>query len=189
MCWNDRYGPFEGAEAISTWRISLLRTHQQFDYNTIGDVVLHLRYTAFGSGGSLEKNAFASVDAWVKQSPDVSREYGKGANVFAIDLKNDYLSEWWRVASTGCMTLHHIDQRLPFWARRGRFTSENISLLITPEPSAPGDIKITIPGQADIHGAEDGKLGDYFKFTFPGKPVAEASTPWTMHIKSDRDGF
>ncbi|CAN5793682.1 hypothetical protein BH11BAC3_BH11BAC3_12890 [soil metagenome] len=45
---DERYLPFEGAGAISTWRLELgsdikLR---QFDYNTISDIILHLKYTA-----------------------------------------------------------------------------------------------------------------------------------------------
>jgi hypothetical protein len=42
---DDRYLPFEGAGAISTWRIDLPIDLPQFDVESISDVVLHLRYT------------------------------------------------------------------------------------------------------------------------------------------------
>jgi hypothetical protein len=42
---DDRYLPFEGAGAISTWRIELPVDLPQFDVGSISDVVLHLRYT------------------------------------------------------------------------------------------------------------------------------------------------
>ena len=43
---DGRYLPFEGAGAISTWQITLPTDVRQFDYQTIADVVLHLRLTA-----------------------------------------------------------------------------------------------------------------------------------------------
>ena len=42
---DDRYLPFEGAGAISTWRIELPIDLPQFDVTSISDLVLHLRYT------------------------------------------------------------------------------------------------------------------------------------------------
>ena len=43
---DERYLPFEGAGAISSWSITLPDDFRQFDYNTISDVILHVRYTA-----------------------------------------------------------------------------------------------------------------------------------------------
>jgi hypothetical protein len=42
---DDRYLPFEGAGAISTWRLELPIDLPQFDVESIADVVFHLRYT------------------------------------------------------------------------------------------------------------------------------------------------
>ena len=47
---DDRYLPFEGAGAISTWRLQLPSDLPQFDFESISDVVLHLRYTARPAG-------------------------------------------------------------------------------------------------------------------------------------------
>lgn len=43
---DDRYMPFEGAGAVSDWKLSLPKNFRQFDYNTINDVVVHISYTA-----------------------------------------------------------------------------------------------------------------------------------------------
>jgi len=43
---DERYMPFEGAGALSTWNLSLPATVRVFDYDTISDVILHLAYTA-----------------------------------------------------------------------------------------------------------------------------------------------
>jgi hypothetical protein len=43
---DERYMPFEGAGAISSWKLELPSGFRQFDYQTISDVVIHISYTA-----------------------------------------------------------------------------------------------------------------------------------------------
>jgi hypothetical protein len=43
---DERYFWFEGAGAISTWKLELPMSYRAFDYSTIADVILHIRYTA-----------------------------------------------------------------------------------------------------------------------------------------------
>jgi hypothetical protein len=46
-----------GAGAISQWRIELPKEFKQFDYDSISDVILHLRYTAREVGKALRDAA------------------------------------------------------------------------------------------------------------------------------------
>jgi len=54
---DERFLPFEGAGAISRWRLELPGSVPQFDYDTISDVILHLRYTARDGGESMRDSA------------------------------------------------------------------------------------------------------------------------------------
>src|SRR5215510_40563 len=54
---DERYLPFEGQGAISTWHLELPKNFKTFDYNTISDVVLHIRYTARDGGSDLRTKA------------------------------------------------------------------------------------------------------------------------------------
>lgn len=54
---DERYLPFEGCGVISEWRIALPRDFRQFDYDTISDVILHIRYTAREGGDPLRAGA------------------------------------------------------------------------------------------------------------------------------------
>ena len=47
---DERWLPFEGQGAISTWNLVLDPRDNNFDFSTITDVILHLRYTARGGG-------------------------------------------------------------------------------------------------------------------------------------------
>jgi Tc toxin complex TcA C-terminal TcB-binding domain len=48
---DERFLPFEGAGAISTWILTLPSELRAFDYSTISDVIVHVRYTAREAGG------------------------------------------------------------------------------------------------------------------------------------------
>ena len=50
---DERYLPFEGAGVASKWRLELPQ-FRQFDYNTISDVVVHLRYISTEGGERLK---------------------------------------------------------------------------------------------------------------------------------------
>lgn len=54
---DDRYLPFEGAGVISSWRLELPAEFRPFDYRTISDIVLHIRYTAREGGETLRDAA------------------------------------------------------------------------------------------------------------------------------------
>lgn len=43
---DERYLPFEGAGAISSWELDLPSKIRSFDYDTISDVIIHVSYTA-----------------------------------------------------------------------------------------------------------------------------------------------
>jgi len=47
---DERYLPFEGAGAISSWILELPSMIRSFDYDTISDVVMHISYTAKEDG-------------------------------------------------------------------------------------------------------------------------------------------
>ena len=55
---DERYLPFEGAGVVdSRWRLELPAEIRQFNYNTITDVILHIRYTARQGGALLAQGA------------------------------------------------------------------------------------------------------------------------------------
>lgn len=54
---DERYLPFEGAGAISSWRLELPQEFHQFDYNTIVDVILTVDYTAREGGDGFGETA------------------------------------------------------------------------------------------------------------------------------------
>ena len=54
---QERYLPFEGAGVISDWVLELPTVYQQFDYDSISDVILHIDYTARENTGTFKQAA------------------------------------------------------------------------------------------------------------------------------------
>jgi receptor-binding and translocation channel-forming TcA subunit of Tc toxin len=84
---DERFLPFEGHGVISTWRLELPAEFRQFDYNTISDVILHVRYTARQGGDQLRKES-------VKQLEVMVGEGNKAGLALLFSLKHDFPSEW-----------------------------------------------------------------------------------------------
>jgi Tc toxin complex TcA C-terminal TcB-binding domain/Neuraminidase-like domain/Salmonella virulence plasmid 28.1kDa A protein len=57
---DQRYLPFENAGAVSSWHLEMPQSNNEFDVSTVGDVVLHLYYTALDGGATLQKAVEAS---------------------------------------------------------------------------------------------------------------------------------
>jgi hypothetical protein len=119
---DERYLPFEGAGVIGTWQIELPSGFRQFDYNTISDVILHLRYTARDGGSSL-KNA---VELGLKEllNEMVLPASRKGLYQ-AYDLRHQFPTEWARLKQSSSVAPSPLyrtqltlgPQHLPFFVQ------------------------------------------------------------------------
>ena len=87
---DERYLPFEGAGAVSTWRIELPSEFPAFDYDTISDVVLHVRYTARNGGDSLKQKASGELLSAINPLEAAGRE--GLARMFS--LRQEFPTEW-----------------------------------------------------------------------------------------------
>ncbi|HZR42457.1 MAG TPA: hypothetical protein VFB12_20210 [Ktedonobacteraceae bacterium] len=49
---DERYLPFEGTGAVSTWELSMPKATNRIDFESLSDVIIHLSYTALDAGDS-----------------------------------------------------------------------------------------------------------------------------------------
>ncbi len=117
---DERYMPFEGAGIISKWRLELPKEFRQFDYDTISDAIVHIRYTALEGGDKLKKPAAESVMAYIKSVEELSRDEGLFA---AFDLKHDFPNEWYKAmnppagSTERVLMLNNLNERLPIFTK------------------------------------------------------------------------
>jgi hypothetical protein len=84
---DERFLPFEGAGAISTWNLSLPAQLPQFDYTSISDVILHIRYTARQAGDPLGSQA-------TKELLTMLSAQGHSGQALLFCLRYDFPTEW-----------------------------------------------------------------------------------------------
>jgi hypothetical protein len=91
---DERYLPFEGAGAKSTWRLELPTDFPTLDYQTISDVVLHLRYPAKDGGEDFRDAARGAVR-------DLLGDTTRSPLVQLFSLRHEFLAEWHRFVNYG----------------------------------------------------------------------------------------
>ena len=111
---DDRRLPFEGAGAISTWRIEIPADVPLFDHETISDVVLHLRYTA-REAGHLKSAAVEHVTEEVLVDPATSERL--------FTLPADFAEAWSAFRAVPNDAARRLDLAVgrddfPYWVNR-----------------------------------------------------------------------
>ncbi len=116
---DERYLPFEGAGAISKWRLEL-PDFRQFDYDTISDAIVHVRYTANEGGDRMKKAASDTVIDFNKNNEELGQQEG----LFSIiDLKHDLSNQWHRAMQVEegdterVLPIKNIIDFLPYYVR------------------------------------------------------------------------
>jgi len=57
---DQRYLPFENAGAVSSWRLDMAQINNEVDLSTVGDIILHLYYTALDGGEEFQQAVVAN---------------------------------------------------------------------------------------------------------------------------------
>ncbi|NMH88793.1 Tc toxin subunit A-related protein [Flavivirga algicola] len=108
---DERYLPFENTGAISSWRLELPTEIRQFDYNSISDVVVHVKYTAREGGSGLKtlaNNALKGLLAAMEQ------DLGQNGLHVALNMVHDLPNEWLLLKTNGTVNLTIDKNRLPY---------------------------------------------------------------------------
>jgi hypothetical protein len=181
---GPRYMPFEGAGAISKWRLEFPAPIRQFDYESITDVQLHLQYTAYEGGPTLRK---AAKDAVVNAAQTIEAQ-GQHQGYWALwDLKNDFAEKWGdfesKLLGAGEATLDpgNLKTRLPFWSRHQKDLQVQSFTLISRNKNVRDRVSILVDPNAPVYNGTDGVFcGDFFTKTCD---MTEKNLNWKILAK------
>jgi hypothetical protein len=137
---DPRYLPFEGqGVAESRWRIALPATFRALDYETIADVVLHLRYTARDGGVPLRDASVAAA----QERLEAMTAAAEGLVLRrAISLRTENPAEWrrWFDGAPPVLDVALSQDRFPFpWQRYGTVQLLSAELVLFGMPTLTGD--------------------------------------------------
>jgi hypothetical protein len=110
---DERFLPFEGAGAISTWRLEIPNDVPQFDFESISDVVLHIRYTCREAG-----HLRAGAATHVKE--DILQTAGNLVQLFTLNY--DFSTAWHQFAAAATDSVRKLQlsltkDRFPYWVK------------------------------------------------------------------------
>ncbi|WP_433971887.1 neuraminidase-like domain-containing protein [Tunturiibacter lichenicola] len=134
---DERFLPFEGMGAVSEWRLHLPADLRQFDYNTISDVILHMRYTARDGGESLRAAAAAELQKAINAAVSDSQNTG-AFRLFSA--RQEFPDAWYQfsqaLATTDAagapkaITFPLAKERFPFVFRTRNITLTSIDVIL-----------------------------------------------------------
>ena len=150
---DERFLPFENSGAISEWRLELpadpsKNDPAQFDYQTISDVILHMRYTARQGGGLLRKAATDNLKTAIADAQNAG-------TVRLFSVRHEFPGEWaqfqGQVASANGrfrLALKLRPEHYPFWSQGRLGTVGRVDLLARSS-------KKPVPGTLDVFDRDD----------------------------------
>jgi len=172
---DERYLPFENAGVIGEWRLELPADPGadppqpcQFDYSTISDVILHIRYTARDGGETLRSTAKAHLQAAIDQST-------AGGSVRLFSIRHEFPGDWARFKAhaeseaaqasdetRSELALTFKQEHYPFWSRARLGKVEAIQVLAAAEDIGRQDIAVYKNGDEVACTLSQDSLGPLF---------------------------
>jgi Tc toxin complex TcA C-terminal TcB-binding domain len=166
---DERYLPFEYAGAISEWQIQLPSAVRQFDFATITDVILHVRYTAREGGELLRRGAVENLKARIEGA-------ATAGSVRLLSARHEFPAEWAKLKSSSAgkpieWTVELRDEHYPLWSkdqsggkkrtvkRVGLFAEAPAAFKVFEDKTGGGDPSVTL-GKDSATGLFVGVLPD-----------------------------
>jgi hypothetical protein len=192
---DQRYLPFEASGAASSqWQLTLPSDVPQFDFGTITDVVLHLRYTAREGGNVLKAGAVGNLQTLIKKAQTVG-------SVCLFSIRHEFPTQWAKFQNvtiggatlTAELQLTLVPELYPFWSQ-GIVGSKPLKAVEFFAEMAPADNtpSININDKADKSGKNDtlarnplmGNLlaGSLTKIALPAAITGATHPPLTLYF-------
>lgn len=176
---DERYLPFEGAGAVSAWELELMqeKSLRQFDYNTIADVIVHLRYTAREDNNRDEDGNLKT--AAINRLTGLTNALGEVPLQRLFSLRYDFPNEWHAWTSKGQDLVVKLEKRhFPYFAQSGSLNIQSIRAY----PKTSGSVVMQNRVEAMNINKPLGATGWEWK---PGATLAKDREDWFIIVQYD----
>ena len=149
-------------------------TMRQFDYDTISDVILHLRYTAREGGGLLRNGAVANLKTRIEEAQ-------AAGSVRLFSVRHEFPTEWAKFKRVPLLgfAIHAAELRLnlreehyPFWSQ-GKL--EAVKRVEAIAKNAKGEVKVYYEPNGPVKAmlTKDKSLGSLWRGQLPNLMVKQ----------------
>jgi hypothetical protein len=160
---DDRYLPFEeSGVAGSQWQLTLPADVRQFNFDTITDVIVHVRYTAREGGAALKAAAVQNLQSLIDKAQTVG-------SVCLFSIRHEFPSQWAKFQSTTIGTqspsaelqIALTPELYPYWAQGivGSGPLKAVEFFAEPAPGATVTT-VNVNDKADLSGNADTLAAD-----------------------------
>ena len=182
---DERYLPFEGFGAISNWTLKLANTLslKQFDYETISDIILHMKYTAQYNSTADAATQSSLMTQVVNSAATVSQQR-------YFSLKHDFANQWFTYANAFAaapatkLNIALSQDQFPFFCQGKNIHVSNIYLQSDLKSSTSNTYVLTATDSlSSVTGNLTGETGGYLSHTgaYPLGPVT-ATSALSIHL-------
>jgi hypothetical protein len=177
---DERYIPFEGAGAVSSWQIQLPSVFAQFDPATITDLIIELKYTSREGGPSLQAVASQSLQNKLSSATSSGLTLMRG-----FSARRDYPTQWYKflnppTAADPQQLVMDLTSRFPFFTQGSTIKITNV-IVLADLPSGATVPVLTISGtkisNVPVNLGPDPEYGNFQYATFPCK---DTIGQWTI---------
>jgi hypothetical protein len=182
---DERYLPFEGAGAISQWHLQLSAPFPQFDYSTISDVIMHVRYTARDGGEQLRSDATTSLQTKINTMLVSLKDRGL-MRMFSV--RHEFPTQWHAflnpvsAAADQVIDLEITKDRFPYFANAATLKITRVELIADASVTAINAINVTPaplnPPPLNISG--DGYYGANLRLVLDYTTSKKNPGTWTL---------
>lgn len=188
---DERYLPFEGSGVVSEWQLELpanpsKNDPRQFDYDTIADVIIHLRYTAREGGSLLRNGAVANLKTHIEEAQ-------AAGSVRLFSVRHEFSTEWARfkhvqiqgTTTAADLTLNLREEHYPYWSK-GRLEAVKRADFFA--KSAGNNVKVTYRADATTNEStlvKDNALGSFLVGKITGSPLPPPTGPFTLSFDNN----
>ena len=182
---DERYLPFEGSGAISQWHLQLPSGVAQFDYSTISEVILHLKYTARDGGDGLRSDAASSLQTRINAMLVSLKDTGL---IRLFSARHEFPTEWYAFLNTAAgtdqvLTLNLSRDRFPYFASVAPgLKIKNIELVADTSLASINAVKAAPapPSPATLNFTGDGIYGTMLRLILDYSASKKDTGTWTI---------
>jgi len=180
---DERYLPFEGCGADSVWRLELTekKALRQFDYETISDVIFHIKYTA--KEGIPKEKALACVESCLSTV----------VNTRVLNVRHEFPSQWHRftqstfVDGQKIVELPITKEMFPFLAKDKNLYMSEIMIVAKCKQKFSVDILPLLKSKKPIEmGAMSPPIHGWLAGSQPLDDRLLSDEPWKLSIVSEK---
>ncbi len=185
---DERYLPFEGAGAISTWVLELPSKLRSFSYDTISDVIIHISYTAKDDGAFRTTIETDIADALIGFAASNGLDR-------LLSLKHEFPNALYQLlhpsGTTQVTEFELTRQHFPYFLADKELTLSTVKVYLKPKsknPVATDGLTLKINDSSTSGWSNFGESLKEGTISLSGNPIKK----WTVNLGTDgldRDEF